>query len=46
MFFRGYIDYNEAIFKIFNIDGRAYSKLVDVTITTVVSNYQPAADSE
>ena len=32
-------------FKIFNIAGRAYSKLVDVTITTVVSDYQPYAES-
>ena len=31
-------------FKIFNIAGGAYSKLVDVTITTVVSDYQPATE--
>ena len=31
-------------FKIFNIDGGAYSELVDITITTVVSDYQPATE--
>ena len=29
-------------FKIFNIDVRAYSELVDVNITTVVSDYKTA----
>ena len=32
-------------FKFVNIAGGAYSKLVDVTRTTVVSDYQPAAES-
>ena len=32
-------------FKIFNIPVRAYSDLVDVTRTTVVRDYQPAADA-
>ena len=31
-------------FKIFNIAGEAYSELVDVTRTTVVSDYQPATE--
>ena len=31
-------------FKFFNIAGGAYSKLVDVTRTTVVSYYQPATE--
>ena len=29
-------------FKFVNIAGKAYNELVDVTITTVVSDYQPA----
>ena len=33
-------------FKFVNIAGRAYSKLVDVTRTTVVSDYQPAIEAE
>ena len=31
-------------FKIFNISGRSHSELVDVTRTTVVSDYQPATE--
>ena len=31
-------------FKIFNIAGGEYSELVDVTRTTVVSEYQPATE--
>ena len=31
-------------FKIFNIDGGAYSELVGVTRTTMVSDYQPATE--
>ena len=31
-------------FKMFNIAGGAYSKLVDVTRITVVSDYQPATE--
>ena len=30
---------------IFNITGGSYSELVDVTITKVVSDYQPAAEA-
>ena len=33
-------------FKIVNIAGGAYSKLVDVTRTIVVSDYQPAAEGK
>ena len=33
-------------FKYFNIDGGAYSELVDVTRTTVVSDYQPATEEK
>ena len=33
-------------FKFVNIAGGAYSKLVDVTRTKVVSEYQHAADAE
>ena len=32
-------------FKFINISGGAYIKLVDVTITTVVSGYQPTAEA-
>ena len=32
-------------FKLFNIADGAYSKLVDVTITTVVSDYQSATEA-
>ena len=32
-------------FKFFNIAGGAYSKLVDVTRTTVVSDYQPTTEA-
>ena len=32
-------------FKFFNIAGRAYIKLVDVTRTTVVSDYNTAAEA-
>ena len=32
-------------FKFVNIAGGAYSKLVDVTITTVVSDYRPATEA-
>ena len=32
-------------FKIFNIAGGTYSELVDVTIITVVSDYQPATEA-
>ena len=41
MFCGGHVDCNEERFKIFNISGGAYSELVYVTITTVVSDYQP-----
>ena len=33
-------------FKIFNISGGSHSKLVDVTRTTVVSDYQPATEEK
>ena len=33
-------------FKFVNIAGGAYSELVDVTRTTVVSDYQPAAEGK
>ena len=45
MFHGGHVDCNEEIFQILNISGRAYRKLVDVTITTVVINHQPDADA-
>ena len=32
--------------KIFNISGRAYIKLGDVTRTTVASDYQPATEAK
>ena len=32
-------------FKIFNIAGGAYSELVDITRTTVVSDYHPDAEA-
>ena len=32
-------------FKFVNIAGNEYSELVDVTITTVVSDYQPATEA-
>ena len=33
-------------FKFFNISGGAYSNLVDVTRTIVVSDYQPATEEK
>ena len=33
-------------FKFVNTAGGAYSELVDVTITTVVSDYQPATEKK
>ena len=41
MFHGQHVDYNKSRFRVFNISGRAYSELVDITRTTVVSDYQP-----
>ena len=43
-FVEGMLTAMKQYFKFVNISGGAYSELVDVTITTVVSDYQPATE--
>ena len=45
MFYEGHVAAMKQDFRFVNISGGAYSELVDVTRTTVVSDYQPDVEA-